>query len=224
MSCDNAKKARSFTERFQKQRVEVFAVRDTRAVPRSRRQLAERRTPKPTQSASHALDIGVSSLSLGNPLYMPGPTRKVSYLSKRIQPKCSLAWPVAASGHLAGPHMRVWDAGTGTHALAFRFPPLSSFLTFDPLVSAQHRRRCLSLQSPTMSTLRLNHGKTAAVELTDTQGTPSPNGAEKFDDTGNPVAEKYRGTDADRHDMAVMGNRQVLRVGNPPLTSQRSRN
>jgi hypothetical protein len=111
--------------------------------------------------------------------------------------------------------MRVWDAGTGTHALAFRSPPLSSFLTFNPLVSVQHRSRCPSLHSPTMSALRPNHGKTATVELTDTQSTPSPNGAEKFDDNGNPVAEKYRGTDADRHDMAVMGNRQVLRVGHP---------
>jgi hypothetical protein len=68
-----------------------------------------------------------------------------------------------------------------------------------------------------MSSLRSNHGKTAAVEMTDSQGLPSPNGGEKFDDTGNPVAEKYKGTDADRHDMAVMGNRQVLRVWNLSL-------
>lgn len=73
-----------------------------------------------------------------------------------------------------------------------------------------------------MSFFRPSHGKTAAVELTNAQGSPLPNSQEKFDDTGNPVAEKYKGTDADRHDMAVMGNRQVLRVGNPPSRSQRS--
>jgi hypothetical protein len=56
-----------------------------------------------------------------------------------------------------------------------------------------------------------NKGIAADVQPTDSsQGT-----AEKvFDDGVSHVPEKYRGTNADQHDMAVLGKKQVLRVRN----------
>lgn len=68
-----------------------------------------------------------------------------------------------------------------------------------------------------MASLHLNSNKNmAGVDFTGAPGTSSSN-AEKevFDDGVSRVPEKYRGTDADRRDMSVMGNKQVLRVGNP---------
>jgi len=52
------------------------------------------------------------------------------------------------------------------------------------------------------------HKDTVAVELTEA-GATSSNGGKAFDNT---VAEKYRGTSADQHEMSVMGKQQVLRV------------
>jgi len=52
------------------------------------------------------------------------------------------------------------------------------------------------------------HKDNVAVELT-VPGTTTINDTE---DSGNTVDEQYQGTSADRHDMHVMGKRQVLRV------------
>lgn len=52
------------------------------------------------------------------------------------------------------------------------------------------------------------HKDNVAVELTEAGATSSTNA----EACGNTVAEKYRGTSADQHEMNVMGKRQVLRV------------
>ena len=66
-----------------------------------------------------------------------------------------------------------------------------------------------------MASLRLNNKDIADVELTDALGTSSPDPVKDFDDGSSHVAEKYRGTSIDKRDMAVMGKKQVLRVGIP---------
>ena len=63
-----------------------------------------------------------------------------------------------------------------------------------------------------MDSLHLRERKVADTEFTATAGTSSPTTREVFDDGISNVPEKYRGTAADRHDMTVMGNKQVLRV------------
>jgi hypothetical protein len=70
-----------------------------------------------------------------------------------------------------------------------------------------------------MGSLHLRERKVADAEFTTAAGTSSPTTKEVYeegiDDGSNHVPEKYRGTAADRHDMAVMGNKQVLRVSIP---------
>ncbi|KAK5064929.1 hypothetical protein LTR84_000763 [Exophiala bonariae] len=61
-----------------------------------------------------------------------------------------------------------------------------------------------------MAALHLNKDDIADVELSE-PGALSPNEAKVFDDSVSHVPEKYRGTDADRRDMTVMGKKQVLR-------------
>ena len=68
-----------------------------------------------------------------------------------------------------------------------------------------------------MPSLHLDNKKMAGVELTEGVAA-SPNestDAKVFDDNVSHIPEKYRGTSADQHDMSVMGNKQVLRVGIP---------
>lgn len=62
-----------------------------------------------------------------------------------------------------------------------------------------------------MDSLHLRERKSADAEFTTGEGTSSPTTREVFDDGISNVPEKYRGTAADRHDMTVMGNKQVLR-------------
>lgn len=66
-----------------------------------------------------------------------------------------------------------------------------------------------------MNWLHLRERKVADTEFTAAARTSSPTTRELFDDGISNVPEKYRGTAADRHDMAVMGNKQVLRVSIP---------
>lgn len=66
-----------------------------------------------------------------------------------------------------------------------------------------------------MDSLHLRERKSADAEFTTGEGTSSPTTREVFDDGISNVPEKYRGTAADRHDMTVMGNKQVLRVSIP---------
>lgn len=67
----------------------------------------------------------------------------------------------------------------------------------------------------TMASLHFNNKTSADVELTATAGTSSPDETPMFDDNVSHVPEKYRGTPADKQDMAILGKEQVLRVGNP---------
>lgn len=62
-----------------------------------------------------------------------------------------------------------------------------------------------------MAALHLNKDDQTDIELTEASAT-SPNGTKVFDDNVSHVPERYRGTAADRHDMTVMGKKQVLRV------------
>lgn len=66
-----------------------------------------------------------------------------------------------------------------------------------------------------MAALHLNNKDTINVGETET-GLGSP---KVFDESISNVPIKYRGTDADRRDMTVLGKKQVLRVC--PLLSPR---
>lgn len=57
--------------------------------------------------------------------------------------------------------------------------------------------------------------ETAAVELTEAPGASSPTSAKAYENSASNVPERYRGTSADKHDMDVLGKKQVLRVGSP---------
>lgn len=57
----------------------------------------------------------------------------------------------------------------------------------------------------------LHTDKAANVNFSDA-GSDSPNGSKVFDTSISNVPEKFRGTDADRKDMSVLGKKQVLRV------------
>jgi len=77
------------------------------------------------------------------------------------------------------------------------------------LSSSEHKPAAIIV---TMASSHLNK-ETVAVELTEASGTSSPNGTKASDDSISHVAEKYRGTSADKQDMSVLGRKQVLRVG-----------
>ena len=64
-----------------------------------------------------------------------------------------------------------------------------------------------------MASLHLDNKQMRDVETSDAPGSP-PEGADVFDDKVSHVAEKFRGTSADKRDMMVMGKKQVLRVRN----------
>ena len=60
-----------------------------------------------------------------------------------------------------------------------------------------------------MASLHINNKDITAVELAEAD---SPGSIKVFDGSVSNVPEKYRGTDADRKDMTVLGKKQVLRV------------
>ena len=64
-----------------------------------------------------------------------------------------------------------------------------------------------------MASLHLDNKQMRDVDVSDTPGSP-PEGEDVFDDRVSHVAEKFRGTSADKRDMMVMGKKQVLRVRN----------
>jgi hypothetical protein len=59
--------------------------------------------------------------------------------------------------------------------------------------------------------LHLDNKQMRDVELSDTPSSPR-DAADVFDDDLSHVAEKFRGTNADKRDMQVLGKKQVLRV------------
>lgn len=60
--------------------------------------------------------------------------------------------------------------------------------------------------------LHLDSKQMKAAESSGTPGSP-PEDIDIFDEGVSHVAEKFRGTSADKRDMMVMGKKQVLRVG-----------
>lgn len=58
-----------------------------------------------------------------------------------------------------------------------------------------------------MASLHLSDKEVYSVEAS------SPNGNAVFDQDISDVPTKFRGTSADQHDMAILGKKQVLRVG-----------
>ena len=62
-----------------------------------------------------------------------------------------------------------------------------------------------------MANLQLDNKDISAVQMAEA-GNLSP---KVFDEGISNVPTKYRGTDADRRDMTVLGKKQVLRVGSP---------
>ena len=64
--------------------------------------------------------------------------------------------------------------------------------------------------------LHLNNKELVGANVHETSGTTSPNDPKVFDDKVSNVPQRYRGTDSDKHDMMVLGKKQVLRVCTPP--------
>lgn len=63
-----------------------------------------------------------------------------------------------------------------------------------------------------MASLHLDSKQMRAAEPSSEPGSP-PDEFDVFDEGVSHVAEKFRGTSADKRDMMVMGKKQVLRVG-----------
>ena len=64
---------------------------------------------------------------------------------------------------------------------------------------------------PTMASLHIDNKSTATIKIAAAPDESSSSTARVFDDRISHVAQNYRGTSADEHDMAVLGKKQVLR-------------
>lgn len=77
------------------------------------------------------------------------------------------------------------------------------FLPFVPCILPL-LRSCSEKSAATISNMAVNNKEVGNVQLTEAPDV--------FDDSISHVPDKYKGTDADRHDMNILGKKQVLRV------------